>query len=158
MNRNLLLVLFSAVFMQLNAQLSLEKRIPKQAKFVLSFNLNSLSQKVNFNDLGNYNFLKKPDIEQYIMPNVILKELFRLPDKAAINRSGKLFIYTENHDSVSNLTYLIAISNAKTFETRMTDILKTKHYEAKFKKDGKVKILTYDHKLSITIAKDYVII
>lgn len=56
MNRNILLVLFSAVFIQLNAQLSLEKRIPKQAKFVLSFNLNSLSQKVNFNDLGNYNF------------------------------------------------------------------------------------------------------
>ena len=158
MNRNLLLVLFSSVFMQLNAQLSLEKRIPKQAKFVLSFNLNSLSQKVNFNDLGNYNFLKKPDIEQYIMPNVILKELFRLPDKAAINRSGKLFIYTENHDSISNLTYLIAISNAKTFETRMVDILETKQYEAKFKKDGKVKTLTYDHKLSITITKDYVII
>ena len=158
MNRNLLLVLFSSVYIQLNAQLSLEKRIPKEAKFVLSFNLNSLSQKVNFNDLGNYDFLKKLDSEPYIFPNTILKELFRLPDKAGISRAGKLFIYTENHDSISNITYLITISNAQNFETRMSDILKTKQYDASFKKEGKIKVLNYNHKLSITITKDYVII
>lgn len=158
MNRNLFLffILFSTF--NLLAQQGLEKRIPRQATFVLSFNLNSLSQKVNFNDLGNYNFLKKPENEQSVQANSILKELFRLPDKAGISRTGKLIIFPENHDSTNNLNYLISVSDAKAFETRMTDILKTKQYEPKFKKDGKIKILNHDHTMSISIAKEYALI
>lgn len=158
MNRNLLLLLISFSVLNLSAQQGLEKRIPAEATFVISFNLGSLAQKVNFNDLGNYNFLKKPENEQSVQANSVLKELFRLPDKAGISRKGKLFIFPENHDSTNNLNYLISISDAKAFETRMTDILKTKQNEPKFKKDGKVKTLNHDHKMSISIAKDYALI
>lgn len=158
MNRNLLAVLFLAASIQINAQLALEKKVPKQATFVLSFNLNTLSQKVNFNDLGNYNFLKKPENGDYLRPYIAMKELFRLPDKAGINKTGKIYIFPQKHDSINNLTYLVALSDAKAFETRITDILKTKTKEPKFNKEGKLKVLTYEHQMSISIAKDYVII
>ena len=158
MNHKLFLLLFLSAFTKLQAQQVLEKKVPTQATFVLSFNLTSLSQKVNFDDLGNYNFLKKSETEPLIQSNSILKELFRLPEKAGISRNGKLFIFPENHDSIKNLNYLIAIADAKAFETRITDILKTKQSEPKFNKDGKIKVLTYEHKMSFSLAKDYVII
>ncbi len=158
MKCKLLLLLFIALGIELNAQQGLDKKIPKQATFVFSLNLNTLSKKINFNDLGNYNFLKKPENDDFFEPSSALKELFRLPDKAGISRTGKLFIFSENHDSIHNLSYLIAISDAKAFETRMEDILKTKQNEPKFKKAGKLKVLTYDHKICISLAKDFALI
>ena len=92
---------------------SLEKRIPKQTGFVICFDLNSLSQKVNFNDLGNYNFLKKSESVEYVDPSALIKELFRMPEKAGLNPKSKMYIFSESHDSVNCLNYLFAITNEK---------------------------------------------
>ena len=137
---------------------SLEKRIPQKAGFVLCLNLNSLSQKINFNDLGQYNFLKKPDNSETIYPSVFVKELFRLPEKAGFNKKDRIYIYSENHDSTQNFNYMIALTDAKMFQNRVMDILKTKQSQPQFNKEGKLKVLNYDHKLSISVAKDYAVI
>ena len=158
MNHRLFIAFILLFLLTGNAQLALEKKIPKQATFVMGFNFSTLSTKINFNDLGNYTFLKKLDSEQSIQANAMLKELFRLPEKAGVNRVGKLFIFSENHDSISALTYLIPLTNAKAFESRILDILKTKSNNTTFKKDGKTKVLQFDHKQCYTIAKDYAII
>ena len=66
MNHKLILLLLLTAFTKVQAQQILEKKVPTEATFVLSFNLATLSQKVNFNDLGNYNFLKKSETEPLI--------------------------------------------------------------------------------------------
>ena len=141
----------------MDAQL-LEKQIPKQANFVLSLNLNSLSQKINLNDLGNYTFLSKDETTNKKLPKDVLLELFRLPEKAGINKTGKLYIYSEKHDSINNLTYLIPITNQKAFQVRILDILKNNEEKLKFKKEGKSEYLSFDHSLAISTNKDYAVI
>lgn len=151
---SLILLCFS---FNISAQ-SLEKRIPQKAGFVLCLNLNSLSQKINFNDLGQYNFLKKPDNSETIYPAVFVKELFRLSEKAGFNKKDRIYIYSENHDSTQNFNYMIALTDIKMFQNRVMDILKSKQSQPKFNKEGKLKVLNYDHKLSISVAKDYAVI
>ena len=137
---------------------TLEKRIPKQTSFVICFNLNSLSQKVNFNDLGNYNFLKKSESTQDIDPSALIKELFRLPEKAGLNPQSKMYIFSENHDSVNCLNYLFSIKDEKLIQSRVIDILKSATYQPKFSKEGKVKVLNYSHQVSIGVGKDYALV
>lgn len=137
---------------------SLEKRIPKQTGFVICFDLNSLSQKVNFNDLGNYNFLKKSESVEYVDPSALIKELFRMPEKAGLNPKSKMYIFSESHDSVNCLNYLFAITNEKLIQTRVIDILKSATYKPSFSKEGKMKVLNYDHQVSIGVGKDYALV
>jgi hypothetical protein len=137
---------------------SLEKRIPKQTGFVICFDLNSLSQKVNFNDLGNYNFLKKSESAEYVDPSSLIKELFRMPEKAGLNPKSKMYIFSESHDSVNCLNYLFAITNEKLIQTRVIDILKSATYKPSFSKEGKMKVLNYDHQVSIGVGKDYALV
>jgi len=137
---------------------NLEKKIPDKAGFVLCLNLNSLSQKINFNDLSQYNFLKKPENAESIYPSVFIKELFRLPEKAGFNKKDKIYLYSENHDTINNFNYMISLTDVKLFQNRVMDILKTKQSQPKFDKEGKLKVLNYDHKLSIGVGKDYAIV
>lgn len=157
MKRYLLILMILLPSGLLMAQ-SLEKKVPEKATYVFCINLSSLSKKINFNDLGRYNFLKKPESEQVLNPNSFVKELFRIPEKAGFNQSGKIFIYSERHDSIENTNYLISLSDAKLFEKRAGEILKTNNKPVSFKKEGKLKVLNHDHKLSIGLFKDYALV
>ncbi len=151
-------IIFSFLAVYAQAQSELVSRIPAQVGFVLSFNLNSLSGKINFNDLGEYAFLKKTDDNSPLKSATVLKELFRLPEKGGIDRKGKMFLFSENHDSIHNFSYLIPLSDANAFESRIEEILKNKKTAQKFKKDGKRKLLMYEHTLSISLLKNYALI
>jgi len=157
MKKQFLLFILILTSFQLRSQ-SLEKKIHKQVGFVISFNLKSLSQKINFNDLGNYSFMKKPDNTEILEPTSVVKELFRLPEKGGINKMDKIYIYSEKHDSIENLNYLIALSDVKLFQNRMVDILKSKKNEPKFIKEGSLKVMNYDHRMSIGVGKNYALL
>ena len=157
MNKKLLLIGIM-LFAGFTKAQTLESHIPKNVGFVLSFDLATLSQKLNFNDLGNYNFMKKSGTADKIMPYDVLKELFRLPEKCALNKASKMYIFNENHDSIDNINYLLSITDVKAFQNRVVDILKTSKYKPEFKKEGKMKVLIYDRVMCIGVGKDYALI
>lgn len=135
-----------------------EKLVPANADFVISINLASLSQKINFNDLGNYSFLQNKNKDNTVITQAFIKELFRMPEKAGVNVKGKILLFSENHDSISNFTYVVSITNNKLFKKRVTEILGTIKNESKFSKYGKFEILNYNNCLSISCSKNVALI
>lgn len=135
-----------------------EKLVPADADNVISINLASLSQKINFNDLSNYSFLKNNTNDNIVSSKSFIKELFRMPEKAGLNTKGKILLFSENHDSTSNFTYIISLSNSKSFKSRVSEILKPTKDAIKFTKTGKYEIYNYNHSLSISCSKNTAII
>ncbi|NUM31029.1 MAG: DUF4836 family protein [Bacteroidetes bacterium] len=131
-----------------------EKSIPAKADFVISVNLASLSQKINFTDLGNFSFMQNNMKGIPVSSSKFIKEFFRFPEKGAVNTKGKILMFSENHDSVLCFTYLIAITNNKAFKNRVLEILQEKNKSLKFEKNGKCEVLSYNNCINISVSKN----